>query len=219
MDTPEELISFLSERSREEWEKNSFPYLLARVGPDLRDRGEDYRLIIGEDRTLKQFVAASDQLKLVQHPRQKAKIGIIPAQEEFEFPAEGLEHNVSPPGKNAVASSRSRSRHQVIGFIGSPCRIRRGRIGSHTNSRIRDRQADGWKVTVSVVIATHYDENLQLVGSKKSSIIPPEISKKFTDRGENISVTSLLVQPSFPDLALDFFLDIPQHVKWSCCVL
>ena len=81
------LGAFLKEKAAENW-KNEAPYLLSSLAPDLRLESVSYREVIGADETLKQFVQRTGETygyKIVQHPSQKPKVGIVPADADFEF--------------------------------------------------------------------------------------------------------------------------------------
>lgn len=85
--TEEALGAFLKQKALESWEQES-PYLLSSINPDLRTQEISYRDVIGDEETLKQFVTRTADAygyKLVQHPLQKPKVGIIPADKEFTF--------------------------------------------------------------------------------------------------------------------------------------
>jgi hypothetical protein len=87
------------------------PYLLSRIPPDLD--GLAYKDIVGEQ-TLKEFIEGLSELRIVRHPTQKAKIGVVPASAEFSFgdasdaafagrPIEGPQKRRSP-ASNALMS-------------------------------------------------------------------------------------------------------------------
>jgi len=82
--TPEDLETFLSRKAQEEWSKNSQPYFLALVQPELKKMDKDYKEAIPDQR-LNEFVDQAKSLKLVRHPTQFAKVGIIPSDKEFSF--------------------------------------------------------------------------------------------------------------------------------------
>ena len=85
--TPEAIVDFLSQRAQSWWDEHQAPYLLAFVAPELNSKGIDYRAVIGEER-LKGFVerhVADGQFRLVAHPLQYAKVGIVPVGVAFEY--------------------------------------------------------------------------------------------------------------------------------------
>src|SRR5271166_1205398 len=81
--TIKELSEIIANRTREEWDLTHEPYLLSKIPAALQ--GDSYREIIAPQ-TLKQFVISlTDTVQLVQHPIQKAKIGLIPKGENYSF--------------------------------------------------------------------------------------------------------------------------------------
>ena len=85
--TENELQEFLSKKARERWNEANEPYLLSQVHSDLKDEEADYKSIT-KDEKLKDFVKRTQAEKLykfVEHPHQRAKVGIVPHEEEFSF--------------------------------------------------------------------------------------------------------------------------------------
>lgn len=80
------IIEFLKARA-EEASGDDDVYLLSDAGPDMVADGIDYRAILAGER-LKAFVertAPDGGYRLVQHPRQRAKLGVVPVGKDFEF--------------------------------------------------------------------------------------------------------------------------------------
>ncbi|MCC5957701.1 MAG: hypothetical protein JJU07_16495 [Natronohydrobacter sp.] len=103
--TKEELIEFLQRRTTEVWEDSSQPYYLARVQPDLQESGRNYRDATGEQ-TLASFSETVPDIRVVRHPHQKAKIGLVPASSSFEFLE--IEGQSSTEATTPLMPSRSR---------------------------------------------------------------------------------------------------------------
>lgn len=85
--TEDDIQRVLVEKAKERWDTEQRPYFLSDVGMDMGIKGIDYRAILGEER-IKGFVQRTQQAagyRLVQHPLQKAKIGIVPADAEYSF--------------------------------------------------------------------------------------------------------------------------------------
>lgn len=81
------LIAFLKRKTAEEWETRQQPYLLSLVRTDFPDGDEVYEAILAGER-LKAFAkrTASDAgYKVVEHPRQKARVGLVPSAAEFAW--------------------------------------------------------------------------------------------------------------------------------------
>jgi hypothetical protein len=88
--TEAKLIDHLVEETKKHWDKEEQPYLLSLVATDLRDEGVNYAAILKDER-LKSFIkriADQGAFKFVEHPSQRAKIGLIPNDKEFSFSAD-----------------------------------------------------------------------------------------------------------------------------------
>lgn len=102
------LIEFLKEKARSSWDDAEQPYLLSMVSPDLKAEDIDYRSILGEER-LKTFVKRTEgnnNYNMVEHPSQKAKVGVVPAGVQFTF-VDNDEYQKTPiedirPQKNSI---------------------------------------------------------------------------------------------------------------------
>lgn len=79
-------IEFLKARARESWDSRRTPYYLSYIAIDLKKQDVDYRRFT---RPLKlvQWLSANKvpETRLVSHPTQKAKVGLIPENAEFDF--------------------------------------------------------------------------------------------------------------------------------------
>ena len=85
--TIDDIQRVLVEKAKERWDAGRRPYFLSDVGIDMKIKEIDYRAILGDER-IKAFVLRTQDAagyRLVTHPSQKAKIGIVPAGEEFSF--------------------------------------------------------------------------------------------------------------------------------------
>lgn len=99
----------------EHWLATREPLLLSLVAPDLMLHGIDYKQLLGTVR-LSEFLGANadGRLKLVRHPIKRAKVGLIPIGEEFEFEPEPA----SPPRPTTSAAAKRRSgRYAVLDFL------------------------------------------------------------------------------------------------------
>lgn len=84
----ETLIEFLKAKAEAAWAEQQ-PYLLSFAGPDLNEAKIDYRTILGGEK-LKAFAERTqgpNSYKVVKHPRQRAKVGLLKHDEEFAFDA------------------------------------------------------------------------------------------------------------------------------------
>ncbi len=91
MDATEDgLKAFLMARTQSHWDEYQQPYFLSRAATDIKAQGIDYRDIL-KDEKLKEFsrrVRIEDGFRLVEHPSQKAKVGLVPTDIAFQFPVE-----------------------------------------------------------------------------------------------------------------------------------
>ncbi|RZU36810.1 hypothetical protein EV700_3282 [Fluviicoccus keumensis] len=72
------------------WASRQVPVLLSGLPSMLQEKIPNFRALLGV-RTLKVFLqetGGNAGYKLVEHPSQKARIGVIPAAEEYVFPSE-----------------------------------------------------------------------------------------------------------------------------------
>lgn len=116
--TPEAIIDFAAAQAAKEWHTYSRPYLLARLSPELAAQEVDYREVLGEQK-LKDFVrTAPEKIKVIVHPTQKSKIGLIPPDKDFAYAAEPLRTQTqvdsSPRAERAVGSRR---RYIISSFL------------------------------------------------------------------------------------------------------
>ena len=89
MDNTENLAIALKAIADEHWKNQSCPILLSGLHPLLIARIADYKNILN-GKPIKQFIQETGNAhgyKLVEHPTQKAKIGIIPVDTQYAFPA------------------------------------------------------------------------------------------------------------------------------------
>lgn len=80
---------FLRQRAQETWNERSIPYYLSVVATDLKREGVDYRTFTGPLR-LAQWLSKEEipETKFISHPTVKAKVGLIPAKEDYDFSSE-----------------------------------------------------------------------------------------------------------------------------------
>jgi hypothetical protein len=116
--TPDAIIEFAAAQATKAWDKNQSPYLLARLSPDLVAQGIEYKEVLGEQK-LKDFLRkATDKVKVVIHPTQAARIGLIPPDKFYEYSTEA-----APAEESATTSPRSerpnlsRKRYIVMNFL------------------------------------------------------------------------------------------------------
>ncbi len=118
----EELKQFLVKRTNEVWAESQYPYFLARVQPELRAEGKDYREVTGTT-LLSSYVENVPGVRLVRHPHQKAKIGLVPATSSFAFPdveeATGRAVEIVPRAASSTTMSgrKKKSERVLLEFL------------------------------------------------------------------------------------------------------
>lgn len=84
----EALITFIAERAREAWEARQQPYYLSNLAPALKQAGFTYRDVTGEGSLAAWAEGANqEEWRVVRHPQQTSKIGVVPAGSPFTFDA------------------------------------------------------------------------------------------------------------------------------------
>lgn len=112
--TPEAILTFAARCAQETWDGNQQPYLLARLSPDLAKEGVNYKDVLGEQR-LKDFVrSAPDRIKVVAHPSQKSKVGLIPPDKDFEYDATPTRIGAKAPTPSSFSEKRSGHRCYIV---------------------------------------------------------------------------------------------------------
>lgn len=114
----ETILRYAIARAQEAW-ADAQPYMLARLSPDLLKEGINYKEVLGEQR-LKDFVlAAPDRIKVVTHPTQRSKIGLVPPDADFAFaPAsESIAPQIVTSPTSGDRTKGSRRRYVVSNFL------------------------------------------------------------------------------------------------------
>ncbi|MDK2761938.1 MAG: hypothetical protein KYX64_11345 [Sphingopyxis sp.] len=118
----EGLIEFLRQRAQERWDTDEKPYPLSLVSTELARQGVDYRTILSDER-LKSFVKRipeSSGFKVVEHPLQRAKIGLIPSDQVFSFEDEQDDPSSAVASKTRAPTDREQV---VISFLRALARL------------------------------------------------------------------------------------------------
>ena len=93
------LMERLKSMVLENWQRNAEPLLLSNVAPMLASIDPSYKAIL-DGKRLKQFVTENaikeNGYQVVTHPTQKAKIGLIPFDESFEYETDTTGENGRP---------------------------------------------------------------------------------------------------------------------------
>lgn len=88
MENQSELVTAIKAISEDYWRSQNSPILLSALPLMLEKSNPNYRAVLG-DRTLKAFVRETENTesyKLVEHPIQRARVGVVPAEANYEFP-------------------------------------------------------------------------------------------------------------------------------------
>lgn len=88
MEDQNELVTAIKTISDEYWGEQNSPVLLSALPLILEKKAPNYRAVLG-DRTLKTFIMKTESTgsyKLVEHPVQRARVGVVPAEANYEFP-------------------------------------------------------------------------------------------------------------------------------------
>lgn len=107
MSNDQKLIDGLKDLAKSYWESNSYPLLLSNLPPLLATDISDYKEILG-GRTLKKFVqetSGSETYKLAEHPKQRAKVAILPPNVNYQFPDQAS--NTEPQEDKGRSSERA----------------------------------------------------------------------------------------------------------------
>jgi hypothetical protein len=111
--TSDELLDFVAKLTRERWAESRKPLLASFVPPILLAHGMNYREILGPMTKLVSYLTQNGggRFKIVIHPQHKAKIGLIPPTENYDFEIEPREPE---PNKTNLLPSKSRSQKFVV---------------------------------------------------------------------------------------------------------
>lgn len=83
--TKKNLADKIVELSVEYWKKENAPLLLSELGANLKTAGFDYKAILKLQGFRKFITNDVAEVTIVQHPTQYAKIGVLPASENFSY--------------------------------------------------------------------------------------------------------------------------------------
>ena len=111
--TKSELSNEIINLTKSCWDSSAEPLLLSNLGPALKSSGIDYKAILLEQ-GLGNFISHDiPDLKIIKHPTQYAKIGVVPATADFSY-----ETAESAPAKEPTEQDKLRkSRRAFYGFI------------------------------------------------------------------------------------------------------
>ena len=81
----EDLLGKILPLVQEHWAEHQRPLMLSQIGNWLRDNGIDYRALLDGGSIAQYLREHEDKVTVVQHSRQHAKIGAVPAGENYSF--------------------------------------------------------------------------------------------------------------------------------------
>jgi len=123
MTTAAQMIEFLRQKAGEAWADGN-PYFLSNAGPDLTVAEIPYRDILDGEK-MKDFVVRTSGdagYQLVQHPVQRAKLGLVPAGVSFAFE----ERNEDADAATTIGdSAEPRRGAQLLAFLDMLSRLPR----------------------------------------------------------------------------------------------
>ena len=89
----QKLVQLLEEIAKNQWDNNQSPILLSNLPPLILSKNPNFKSELN-GLSLKSFISkeeASHAFKLIQHPEQKEKLGIIPKIRDYKFPDSPIE--------------------------------------------------------------------------------------------------------------------------------
>lgn len=101
--TEQDLIATIAQIMGKAWQEENEPLLISNIPRHLA--GTDFRSVLGEE-GVKSFVSrtcAQGGYKLVEDPIHKARVGIIPANEDYKFPMDTQPPIAEQKGKGETA--------------------------------------------------------------------------------------------------------------------
>lgn len=97
------------------WDVHGAPVLLSDLPEKLEAKAEGYKEALGR-KSLKAFIRDANPdsgFKLIEHPTQRAKLGVAPVHVEYEFPAE----EPRPGARQAARAPRGSTQEPVLAFL------------------------------------------------------------------------------------------------------
>lgn len=141
MTDQETLIEFLKWKTSEEWQTRQQPYLLSLVPTDFPEPEDTYRGILAGER-LKAFTkrtAHDAGYKVVEHPRHKARVGLVPFEAEFSWDDE----------VTLAAANRKEGTTDERNFETAPAQLQ---SFLHTLAALRDDELDQMNIPLKIIL-------------------------------------------------------------------
>ncbi|WP_395116049.1 hypothetical protein ACFCQI_09440 [Rhodanobacter sp. FW102-FHT14D06] len=104
MSEQKHFVEFLESKAKEMWEERRSPYMLSSIAVDYNRDGYDYHQVLGNEKlkTGVKRLGIAANFDVVEHPTQRAKIGLVPKDVDFDFGA------ISPVEQNPAGVKTSR---------------------------------------------------------------------------------------------------------------
>lgn len=119
-DQEKSISSAIKDLVRQKWGIDHAPYLLSNLGTDLKSKGFDYKSIINGIKLI-DFIKSdlTSVVKIVQHPNQKTKIGLVPVGQDYDFSTEIAEKKplIVPQHTSHQPRRPRNARHVVMNFL------------------------------------------------------------------------------------------------------
>jgi hypothetical protein len=122
--TREGIADFILKLAQRTWEDKRSPLLLSNISPELKLRGVNYKDVLSEGETLRQFVSTLyKSIRIVAHPFQKAKIGVVPNESNFAFEVEPTVEPKRQGGERPKKTRLPSQRYIVMQFLTALSRL------------------------------------------------------------------------------------------------
>jgi hypothetical protein len=117
--TEETLGGFIEQAAARSWAANKLPYLLSSLAPDFKNEGHDYKQVIGDERlkSAAKRLSGLYSFMVVEHPTQRAKVGVIPKGESFDFVDEKAAHRAVGSVSSHSPGSASQRQKASLEFL------------------------------------------------------------------------------------------------------
>jgi hypothetical protein len=114
---PDAIAAYIINRAKKLWAEKKAPLLLSNISPELKLRGVNYKDVLPEGTTLRQFVATLSDLRVVTHPIQKPKIGVVPKDSTFTFDVEPTVKSAGATDERPKRFRQTSQRYVVMQFL------------------------------------------------------------------------------------------------------
>ncbi len=111
------LVEAISNWTRDHWSAHESPLLMSTIGANLQNSGVDYKSFL-EGASLLQFLRTQNtRVKVVQHSRQYARVGLVPPNMDYSFEEASESETSNESHASRDAEDLKRSRGAFYSFI------------------------------------------------------------------------------------------------------